>query len=93
MAYERKKFTAAEKHFTKLRERYERQIKYLLIEISGLREKNSSLEQENRTLIKQVETYRELLGVEVDDMKSRRERLERSDKLLAELFTAINLTR
>lgn len=88
-----KKFTAAEKHFTKLRERYERQIKYLLIEISGLREKNSSLEQENRTLIKQVETYWELLGVEVDDMKSRRERLERSDKLLAELFTAINLTR
>ncbi|GEM_PF-4131228 len=88
-----KKFTAAEKHFTKLRERYERQIKYLLIEISGLREKNSILEQENRTLIKQVETYRELLGVEVDDMKSRRERLERSDKLLAELFTAINLTR
>lgn len=88
-----KKNTAAEKHFTKLRERYERQIKYLLIEISGLREKNSSLEQENRTLIKQVETYRELLGVEVDDMKSRRERLERSDKLLAELFTAINLTR
>ena len=88
-----KKFTAAEKNLTKLRERYERQIKYLLIEISGLREKNSSLEQENRTLIKQVETYRELLGVEVDDMKSRRERLERSDKLLAELFTAINLTR
>jgi hypothetical protein len=88
-----KKFTAAEKHFTKLRERYERQIKYLLIKISGLREKNSILEQENRTLIKQVETYRELLGVEVDDMKSRRERLERSDKLLAELFTAINLTR
>lgn len=88
-----KKFTAAEKHFTKLRERYERQIKYLLIEISDLREKNGSLEQENRTLIKQVETYRELLGVEVDDMKSRRERLERSDKLLAELFTAINLTR
>lgn len=82
-----------EKHFTKLRERYERQIKYLLIEISGLREKNSSLEQENRTLIKQVETYRELLDVEVDDMKSRRERLERSDKLLAERFTAINLTR
>lgn len=93
MAYERKKFTAVEKHFTKLRERYERQIKYLLIEISGLREKNSSLEQENRTLIKQVETYRELLDVEVDDMKSRRERLERSDKLLAEWFTAINLTR
>lgn len=36
-----KKFYAAEKHFTKLQERYERQIKYLLTEISGLREKNS----------------------------------------------------
>ena len=46
-----------------------------------------------REELEQIETYRELLDVEVDDMKSRRERLERSDKLLAERFTAINLTR
>lgn len=82
-----KKFSAAEKHFTKLRERYERQIKILLGEISALREKNRSLESENQTLAKQVETYREMLGVEVDGLKSRCEHLENMDKLLTKLFT------
>lgn len=57
-----KKFSAAEKHFAKIQERYERQIKILLSEISALREKNSSLESENQTLAKQVETYRKMLG-------------------------------
>lgn len=81
-----KKFYAAEKHFTKLQERYERQIKYLLTEISGLREKNSSLEKQNQTLIKQVETYREMLGVDINALESQRERSERMDKLLMKLL-------
>lgn len=74
-----KKFSAAEKHFEKLKERYLRTINSLSSENAELRKRLASLESENKTLADQTALYREMLGVESADrlvrQKAREEQL------------------
>lgn len=80
-----KKFSAAEKHFSKLRDRYDRAIRQLADDNTILREKLEACEKTNKTLTEQVEIYRELLGVDAKDVMSRLDHLDGTARLLDRL--------
>lgn len=80
-----KKYTAAEKHFAKLRERYQREIRLLHAHNVSLKEHIDCLQRENSILSSQVDVYKDMLGVDADKAEKQQEQNQKMVALLSQL--------
>lgn len=87
-----KKYSAAEKHFNKLRDRDNRIYKATLSDNAVLRERLKLLEEENSVLKKQAEIYRNLLGADADSIVKQYEQTNQILKLIGSQFISLHLS-
>ena len=81
-----KKYTAAEKHFAKLQERYQREIRLLHAHNVSLKEQIDCLQRENSILSSQVDIYKDMLGVDADKAEKQQEQNQKMVALLGRLI-------
>lgn len=81
-----KKYSAAEKHFAKLQEQYQREIRLLRANNVCLKEHIDRLQRENCILSSQVEVYKDMLGVDAGKAGNQQEQYQKIADLLGRLI-------